>query len=637
MSAEAPKSTIAGTPAVSEPVTLQSAETTIGQSSTSAAPAVDGAASTDAANTTGALQGETAATDATKNAVEPIYSGALKYKAPGLVNSFLGSKKYFWFGDEAVSAQNLSSYLRGEKAEVAHPTAAWSSQTGKGLLYFAKHPTDKATPAGVLNLADASDLTKEGFEIFSFRIHGQKHTFEAKTIIERDGWFLAMEKTMEEAKAAKDGILSSEGYKESISQLGKPAALAGASHAAASSTPRKSIDALKPTDGPARRGSASSSSSSDVNGTKKSKKSKSKSRSISRGKRASIFGSLMGKKEEHDVKKAEKHEDTPAMPAVVDTTKADAPVVAGTTASIDAHAIATTTTEGIAEATEPKSTTTAPKPTKRGSVFGTLFEKVRSPVHEKKESEVAPTVPPKDTETPVTAPITETNEPLTSAAPTETTTTSAAATTPHKERENFFGKFLGKREAKSPAAEVPPAIPTTEKATETPAAAPIVSPAVEERATDVPANGAATNVHSTATPESKDKRRTSFFGNLTGSVKKDKKPDNHAEGESPVETEHKQSGVSKLGGLFRNPSKAMKSNKETKKDVTPPSMVEEGSEAPVLPAPTSVTAAHGGTDGPIGTDEITPAGQTSLGNVNGNGVHNGQTPPQSTPAVHATA
>lgn len=180
-------------------------------------------------------------------------------------------------------------------------------------------------------------------------------------------------------------------------------------------------------------------------------------------------------------------------------------------------------------------------------------------------------------------------------------------------------------------------MPTTEKATETPAAAPIVSPAAEERITEVPANGAATNVHSTATPELKDKRRTSFFGNLTGSVKKDKKPDNHVEGESPVETEHKQSGVSKLGGLFRNPSKAMKSNKETKKDVTPPSTVEEGSEAPVLPAPTSETAAHVGTDGPLGTDEITPAGQTSLGNVSGNGIHNGQTPPQSTPAVHATA
>lgn len=67
-------------------------------------------------------------------------------------SSFRFSKKYFWFGDEAVSTQSLSHYLRGEKPEVAHPTAAWSSQTGKGILYFVKHADQKATPAGVLNL-----------------------------------------------------------------------------------------------------------------------------------------------------------------------------------------------------------------------------------------------------------------------------------------------------------------------------------------------------------------------------------------------------------------------------------------------------------------------------------------------------
>ena len=56
---------------------------------------------------------------------------------------------------------------------------------------------------------------------FSFRLHGHKHAFDAKTTAERDGWYLAVEKTMDEAKASKDGILSSDGYKESISHLGK--------------------------------------------------------------------------------------------------------------------------------------------------------------------------------------------------------------------------------------------------------------------------------------------------------------------------------------------------------------------------------------------------------------------------------
>jgi hypothetical protein len=46
----------------------------------------------------------------------------------------------------------LREYLRGEKPEVAHSVAAWSSQTGKGLLYFVKHADQKEHPAGVLNL-----------------------------------------------------------------------------------------------------------------------------------------------------------------------------------------------------------------------------------------------------------------------------------------------------------------------------------------------------------------------------------------------------------------------------------------------------------------------------------------------------
>jgi hypothetical protein len=66
---------------------------------------------------------------------------------------FSFGNKYFWFGEEAaVPTSSLSQYLRGEKADVAHPTAAWSSVTGKGLLFFVKHADQKETPAGVLPL-----------------------------------------------------------------------------------------------------------------------------------------------------------------------------------------------------------------------------------------------------------------------------------------------------------------------------------------------------------------------------------------------------------------------------------------------------------------------------------------------------
>jgi len=66
--------------------------------------------------------------------------------------SFRFSKKFFWFGNEAVDSKSLATYLKSEKAEIAHPTAAHATQTGKGLLFYAKRVEDKAHPAGVLNL-----------------------------------------------------------------------------------------------------------------------------------------------------------------------------------------------------------------------------------------------------------------------------------------------------------------------------------------------------------------------------------------------------------------------------------------------------------------------------------------------------
>jgi len=64
----------------------------------------------------------------------------------------LFQKKFFWLGSEPVERENLASYLRGEKPEVANHNAAWSSHTGKGLLYFSKKANEKSAPAGILNL-----------------------------------------------------------------------------------------------------------------------------------------------------------------------------------------------------------------------------------------------------------------------------------------------------------------------------------------------------------------------------------------------------------------------------------------------------------------------------------------------------
>ena len=57
---------------------------------------------------------------------------------------------YFWFMDDAIEIKALHKAL--EKKNVDDATAAWASQTGKGLLFMARRREDKATPFGVFNL-----------------------------------------------------------------------------------------------------------------------------------------------------------------------------------------------------------------------------------------------------------------------------------------------------------------------------------------------------------------------------------------------------------------------------------------------------------------------------------------------------
>lgn len=155
-------------------------------------------------------------------------------------------KRYFWFGDEApITTQNLNNYLRGEKPKFSHPAAAWSSKTGKGLLYFAKTADEKANPAGVLVVvcdhavlvllttfanyradvfpqADATDLNEShGFNEFSFKLDGTKHVFQTKSADERAGWIVAFKKVQEDAKAMKEEVTSSTEYKDAMASLSK--------------------------------------------------------------------------------------------------------------------------------------------------------------------------------------------------------------------------------------------------------------------------------------------------------------------------------------------------------------------------------------------------------------------------------
>ncbi|KAF2131544.1 hypothetical protein P153DRAFT_383638 [Dothidotthia symphoricarpi CBS 119687] len=502
-----------------------------------------------------AVEDEVAAPVEEVKVAEPIYSGTLGYKAPGLKNAFRFAKKHFWFGEEPVPTSSLTQYLRGEKPEIGHSVAAWSSQTGKGLLFFVKHADKKDAPDGVLNLAYATDLVKDGALAFALKVSGHKHTFEASTAAERDGWFIAAEKVIAEAKEAKESIESSESYKEQKEKLGKPTTLAAAT------TPAKSIDATpKAVEGeavadapaPVRAGSSSSSSSDEE---KKQKKKATKSRSRS-NKRASIFGGFRGKKEKTE-EKAELKKDGSEATAVPELTKEEplavphvgdvhpselpqttaAPDVAQDLPTENEEAKVDTSapivpSEELSATPGPLDTSAADKPKiqKRGSMFGTLMGKLKSPTTEKRENDVFPAVPAKDTEAlpeiqqpteePLAAvPVTETSGSLKEAsleAPKTEETKPAQAVTPSKEKEHFsFGKlFGGKDKAKSPAPETahkvqesaPQIEDTTVPATSEPVPAVVETPKVESAE------------HKEETPVAK--KRSSIFGSLIRSASK---------------------------------------------------------------------------------------------------------------------
>jgi len=66
-------------------------------------------------------------------------------------------------------------------------------------------------------------LTKDGTVAFFFKLHGHKHAFEASTLPERNSWFVAFEKAIEEAKAESETIVANETYQEQLGKLGKSA------------------------------------------------------------------------------------------------------------------------------------------------------------------------------------------------------------------------------------------------------------------------------------------------------------------------------------------------------------------------------------------------------------------------------
>ena len=74
-----------------------------------------------------------------------------------LSRQFHFSKHFFYFSEEPLSSEALTSYVRSEKTGVSQ-NAAWARETGKGLLFHSKRSEDKAHPAGLIPLVSLGCL-----------------------------------------------------------------------------------------------------------------------------------------------------------------------------------------------------------------------------------------------------------------------------------------------------------------------------------------------------------------------------------------------------------------------------------------------------------------------------------------------
>lgn len=181
--------------------------------------------------------------------------------------------------------------------------------------------------------ADATDITKESSTEFLFKVNGVKHTFQAGNTSERDSWVAALETKSADAKSQKETLTGSEGYKKELEKLSKsawyqiqqdqanfpdnPAAAAAA--AAAEKKPAENKDETKKEE-PKKEDAVAAPAEENKETKDKSAKSRSQSR-----KRTSLFGTLLGKKEEteenkpeekpEEAKPAEASKETPAEPA----------------------------------------------------------------------------------------------------------------------------------------------------------------------------------------------------------------------------------------------------------------------------------------------------------------------------------
>ncbi|KAL2018564.1 hypothetical protein VTK56DRAFT_606 [Thermocarpiscus australiensis] len=430
------------TPAT-EPVTVtetKPAETTAATADeTAAAPAADATAAA-AAEADAAAETAAAPVEETKKEEEakPIEEGTLEHKGQGanFPKNLIYSKQLFWFGSDAVDLKAISSFKADKVAEVAHHVTSWAAETGKGLLFYSEKG-DKAAPTGVIQLADASEPQVDGTHKFHFTSKGHKHTFKASNTAERDNWVAQLKAKIAEAKELAATVTESETYKKTLESL-KPAP-AKKEEKAPAAEPAATTETPAAAETAAAEPAKEEPKKEEPKKEDKAEKETDKRRSASR-KRTSIFGNILGKKEE---KKAA--ETTEAKPAETDGTAAETSAAAETPAETATEA-APASTEAATEAKpedkaeekkeedkkEEKKEETEARPVnpKRASIFSSFsFGKKKSAAPaETSPAEETPATTEAVAETAPVIPAVETTEPLSAnevtapaVAPTEAT------------------------------------------------------------------------------------------------------------------------------------------------------------------------------------------------------------------------
>jgi hypothetical protein len=148
--------------------------------------------------------------------------GALFHYKDSDRNLYQYTERYLWLSEERCEIGKLQTSMLQEDSAISSKAAAWSSQTGIGLLYLTDGPDKSARLKGILCLAYATDFVKPADDVFGFTILGTIHRFQKIDPDDPDvcqRWTIAIWKAITAAKDLRSTVESSPGYKRQLQEL----------------------------------------------------------------------------------------------------------------------------------------------------------------------------------------------------------------------------------------------------------------------------------------------------------------------------------------------------------------------------------------------------------------------------------